>query len=339
MIEYVCDCCNYTTKHKSKYTRHVASIRHTNKSKGVTEPCITEFKYSCEACKYGTHIASTYATHCKTSKHVELMGETDFQCECGMYVSSSRALTFHKRNCDFIVSNAEEPINGLSNDDDTTNVSIHEMVASKVNEEIGSKLTELTDTLKALIQNQGNTYNNNTTNTTNTTNNQININLFMAENCKDAMPLTEFSDSIKVSRKDIDKLNITGNPDSTAEIIGRELSKLAVNKRPIHCTDLKRNTVYIKDDDGLWTNEDSDAKLRVLVVQTFRKHAGAYEETMKDYKSGGDTSYWCKRAKHIDEGNFCRKMKSKHISARVYNTICDSATLNQSIARDSMKLS
>ena len=334
MVMYTCECCDYTTKHKTKYTRHMESARHSVIISKPTNPPKVEYKYICECCDYGTNVSSTYTSHCRSSKHLELMGETEFQCGCGFYLSTERALVFHERGCSFvkgIVSAAEEPVHS-----EPDNISIDELVAAKVNEEIGSKLSELTDTLKALVGNQGNTYNNNSTNTQN---NQININLFMAENCKDAMPLTEFSDSIKVSRKDIDKLNITGNPDSTAEIIGRELSKLAVNKRPIHCTDLKRNTVYIKDDDGLWTNEDSDAKLRVLVVQTFRKHAGAYEETMKDYKSGGDTSYWCKRAKHIDEGNFCRKMKSKHISARVYNTICDSATLNQSIARDSMKLS
>lgn len=335
MIEYVCDCCNYTTKHKSKYTRHVSSIRHTNKSKGDAEPCITEFKYSCEACKYGTHVASTYATHCKTSKHVELMGETDFQCECGMYVSSSRALTFHKRNCDFIVSNAEEPINGLSNDDDTTNVSIHEMVASKVNEEIGSKLTELTDTLKALVQNQGNTYNNNTTNTTN---NQININLFITEECKDAMNLSEFAESIQVLRKDIDELLITGNPDKAAQIISRELDKLSVKERPIHCTDLKRNVMYVKDD-GVWSKEGSEEKLNGVVWKTFCKQAGVFRELMDERKPGGPTEYYCDRAKHIDRGILESKLSRKYIMARVHNIICDSAILNQSVANDTLKLS
>jgi len=262
------------------------------------------------------------------------MGGTEFQCGCGIYACTKRALVFHERGCSVkkdneSVTDESFPQNGAPN------VSIDELVAAKVNEEIGSKLSELTDTLKVLVGNQGNTYNNNSHNTQN---NQFNINLFMTENCKDAMNLTEFSDSIKVLRTDIDRLNITGNPDSTAEIIGRELSKLAVNERPIHCTDLKRNTVYIKED-GLWTKEGSEEKLKVLAVQTFRKHAGAYKETMNDYRSGGDTSYWCQRAKHIDEGNFCRKMKSRHVSSRVYNTICDAAVLNDAVAQDAMKLS
>jgi hypothetical protein len=206
---------------------------------------------------------------------------------------------------------------------------------------LDSKLTELlakqcaqtnvlTDTLKLLVEKESNTYN-----TTN--NNNISINLFMTENCKDAMNMSEFIDSIKVLREDIDNLHIIGNPDSTAEIIGRELSKLAVTKRPMHCTDLKRNTVYVKDD-GVWTEGDSDDKLRSLAVQTFRKHAGAYEDTMSDYKSGGDASYWCKRAKHIDEPIFCKKMKSAHIASRVYNTICSAAILNQSVVQESLKL-
>jgi hypothetical protein len=263
------------------------------------------------------------------------MGTTEFECGgCGRYFSTERALGFHKRGCSDV--NCVESLTGNLATSESNSTSIHELVVAKVNEEIGSKLSDLTDTLKALVGNQGNTYNNNSNNTQN---NQFNINLFMSEDCKDAMNLTEFSDSIKVLREDIDRLNVTGNPDSTAEIIGRELSKLAVNKRPIHCTDLKRNTVYIKDDDGEWSKEGSEEKLKVLAVKTFRKHAGAYKDTMNDYKSGGDTSYWCSRAKHIDEGNFCRKMKSRHISSRVYNTICDAAVLNECVVKDSIKFS
>jgi hypothetical protein len=145
-------------------------------------------------------------------------------------------------------------------------------------------------------------------------------------------------DSIKVLREDIDKLVFTGNPDNAAQIIGRELGKLAVTERPIHCTDLKRNTVYVKDD-GVWTKEGSDEKLRALAVSTFRKQAGEYYESMDEYKrGGGDTSYWCRRAKHIDEGNFCRMLNSKHIASRLYNSVCDAAILNQSVVQESLKL-
>lgn len=332
-----CEVCNYETSRKHCFDSHMKSAKHM---KNVENPPVhkefNEFKYVCEVCRYGCDNATTLNTHLQTNKHAVAMKESVFICSCGERFRSDAVLKKH------LETSGHASPHSIS----LTSENIDEIVANRVKGELESKLSDilsaqtaqttiLTDTLKALIEKESK---NNIYNDHSTQHNQFNINLFMTENCKDAMNLTEFSDSIKVLRTDIDRLNITGNPDSTAEIIGRELSKLAVNERPIHCTDLKRNTVYIKED-GLWTKEGSEEKLKVLAVQTFRKHAGAYKETMNDYRSGGDTSYWCQRAKHIDEGNFCRKMKSKHVSSRVYNTICDAAVLNDAVAQDAMKLS
>jgi uncharacterized protein YlaI len=217
--------------------------------------------------------------------------------------------------------------------DDNVEASCKNGLDSKLTELLATQCAQtniLTDTLKLLVEKESNTYN-----TTN--NNNISINMFMTENCKDAMNMSEFIDSIQVLREDIDKLIVTGNPYNAAQIIGRELSKLAVTKRPMHCTDLKRNTVYIKDD-GVWAKEEGDEKLRTLAVRTFRKQAGEYYESMSTRKPGGNTDYWCDRAKHIDEGNFCRNLNSKPVSSRVYNTICSAAILNQSVVQESLKL-
>jgi hypothetical protein len=122
---------------------------------------------------------------------------------------------------------------------------------------------------------------NNTINTNNTVNNnqKFNINVFLNEQCKDAMNLSDFINSIEVSREDLENNAQLGFVGGISKIFLDNLRQLSINKRPIHCTDLKRETMYIKDDDK-WTKETGPAKLNTVIQRISQKST----RTLLDWK-------------------------------------------------------
>jgi hypothetical protein len=103
--------------------------------------------------------------------------------------------------------------------------------------------------------------NNITTHTTNTTNNSFNLHFFLNETCKDAMNIVDFVNSLQLTTDDFETTGKLGFVDGISRIFIKELKKLDTEKLPIHCTDFKRETVYIKDN-NIWEKEN-DEKMRV----------------------------------------------------------------------------
>jgi hypothetical protein len=102
-----------------------------------------------------------------------------------------------------------------------------------------------------------NSNNNNTINN----NNKFNINLFLNEQCKDAFNFTEFVKNIEISYQDLENNAQLGFVQGISKIFMDNLKQLGINERPIHCTDVKRETMYIKDENK-WTKEVDDSKLQ-----------------------------------------------------------------------------
>jgi hypothetical protein len=99
----------------------------------------------------------------------------------------------------------------------------------------------------------------NTNNTVNSHNKTFNLNVFLNEDCKDAMNISDFVDSIKFQLADLEHMGRVGYVEGLSNIIIKNMNALDVTKRPVHCTDEKRETLYIKDG-GVWTKEDEDNK-------------------------------------------------------------------------------
>jgi len=118
--------------------------------------------------------------------------------------------------------------------------------------------TKMVDTFSEAIK-KNNITNNNTINTVNSHNKTFNLQVFLNEDCKDAMNITDFVDSIKFQLADLEHMGKVGYVDGISNIILKNLKALDITKRPVHCTDQKRETIYIKDG-GVWTKEDEDNK-------------------------------------------------------------------------------
>ncbi len=107
-------------------------------------------------------------------------------------------------------------------------------------------------------------------NSNNNNNNTFNLQVFLNETCKDAINLSDFVKTLKSSFADIEKVGSAGYVDGTSEVIIKHLNNLGVEKRPIQCTDAKRQTLYIKEDNQ-WTKEDPDLRrLQWLVDEVQR---------------------------------------------------------------------
>jgi hypothetical protein len=126
----------------------------------------------------------------------------------------------------------------------------------------------------------------NTTINTNNNNQKFNINMYLNEQCKDAINFSDFIKNIEVSREDLENNAQLGFVSGVSKILIDSLKQLDKTERPIHCTDLKRETMYIKDEDK-WNKEEDSSKLNKAIQEVTRKSMGTlmnWKEENPDYK-------------------------------------------------------
>ena len=243
--------------------------------------------YFCKICDYNTCKRSNYMKHLQTSKHLKLtytdpkiaVTIKDHKCLCGKAYKHKQSLYNHKKICSFILNNEQtkniETTNlenkEISNNDNLVYSQLENLVVKLIteNNEIKNTLLkenqELRQQITELIPKVGN-------NNNNTINNKVNINVFLNEKCKDAMSINEFVDNIEISLKNLLTTKSKGLCIGLNEIITENMNKLSIYERPIHCTDKKRETLYIKND--TW-EKDSDrthtnSMLKALQSQQFK---------------------------------------------------------------------
>jgi len=255
---YRCEACKYEACKRSQYDMHLLSKKHLKMSQCVS---IDQYKHQCVGCKYGTNSMASFVTHSRTKRHIKLATqETDFECECGRYLHSQKALTYHRRVCDWTPP-SPEPSQVRVVGGPTPEPDMMDMMRMMV--EGQNKLIEAISSGNLA----NNTTNNNTMNDHSTTNNTMNLNVFLDEHCKDAMNLTDFFDKIKVHQSDLPDVLRMKNPKAISNILQRELGKLSITERPIHCTDVKRKKMFVKDNDK-WTSEQGTDKIDKVINST-----------------------------------------------------------------------
>jgi hypothetical protein len=105
----------------------------------------------------------------------------------------------------------------------------------------------------------------------NNNNNRFNINVFLNEQCKDAINMSEFLESIKIQLVDFDFIKDNGLMEGISTAFINGLKQLDTYKRPIHCTDMKRETLYIKDNNE-WDKDTGKEKLKIAINEVAKKH-------------------------------------------------------------------
>ena len=233
-------------------------------------------RFECAACNYFTSRKSQYNRHLLTQKHqkshfqqISTIGNEESSrlvCVCGKEYTERSGLWRHKKCCKY----KEEDMH-LKEMKDLTDKELIIMLI-KENKNLQSILVETDrehkDNIKSMMEvlknGTNNTTNNHMTNT-NCMNKTFNLQFFLNETCKGAMNINEFVDSIKVQLSDLERFGEVGYVENLSNIINSNLQALDVTERPVHCTDKKRETIYIKDEDK-WEKEDEQrTKLRKAI--------------------------------------------------------------------------
>jgi len=289
--KYHCKYCDYITGRLFNYNKHLLTPKHKNATNSVVlaisgnpqndENSKTHFY--CIACNFQCKHKSNYETHLLTEKHKKKTNEpvkstTHICSQCNKEYLKYNALWKHKQKCVTQDDNEREQ-ETLQNAFTPSNIITPELVIDIIkqskelqdvlieqNKELQNKLLEQN---KQLLEQNAEHHkqivelakNQSVVNNNNTTNQQFNLQFFLNETCKDAMNIVDFVNSLKLTTDDFETTGRLGFVDGISRIFIKELKKLDTEKLPIHCTDFKRETVYIKDNDT-WEKE-TDEKKRV----------------------------------------------------------------------------
>jgi hypothetical protein len=177
--------------------------------------------------------------------------ENGYKCSCGKQYMHKSGLSKHKKTCTY--KNKEDNIIKESGE----GKEYKEMFLSIIeqNKELINLCKEQSSVLKEQSLTTPQTINN--TNISNSNNKIFNIQVFLNEDCKDAMNMTEFIESIKLSIEDVEKIGIEGQTQALSSILSTKLIEMDVFKRPVHCSDYKKEIIYVKDEDK-WEQEEKD---------------------------------------------------------------------------------
>jgi hypothetical protein len=180
---------------------------------------------------------------------------------CGKAYKERSGLWRHKQKCD-VDSITEYNEQDCSNSNKETSDKDLIMLLIKEN-------SELKNMMMKVIENGTH----NTTNNTNTNshNKAFNLNFFLNETCKDAMNIMDFVDSIKLQLSDLEKVGELGYVEGISNIIVKNLNELDVSQRPVHCTDKKRETMYIRDENK-WEKDESNSKIKKAIKRVASKN-------------------------------------------------------------------
>jgi hypothetical protein len=182
-------------------------------------------------------------------------------CECGNIYKHHSGLWRHKKVCK--KNEKELSTNESPNDKDLI------MLLIKENSELKTIMIEQQNIMLKVLENGTH---NTTNNTSNSNNKTFNLNLFLNETCKDAMNITDFVESIQLQLSDLENVGNIGYVEGISNIITKNLKALDVTKRPIHCTDKKREVLYIRDENK-WEKEDEDKKkIRTAIKRVASKN-------------------------------------------------------------------
>ena len=284
----------------------------------------TFHKYNCEKCNYTTQRKSQYDRHILTSKHIRIHENTEnsskqvkvYECErCNNQYKFHSGLWKHKKTCNYIHDNnvneiqydeVQNPVVEPTSEASTLlrllkqNDEFKQMMAEQYNVmserlvELQEKNQELNQQLIAAIKDGNGTVINNTNN------NHFNLNFFLNDTCKDAMNITDFLGNLDVQIEEIEYIGNHGYVVGMTKMIMDRLKDMDITKRPIHCTDIKRETMYIKDKDEWSKDTDELTKLRRILNYI----------TMKNYKTVPKWKTAHPDCEEIDtrDYNFCYKM-------------------------------
>jgi ribosomal protein L37AE/L43A len=227
-------------------------------------------KYICKFCDFNTSKKNDYTRHTLTQKHKNHILATNgnefsaksaktYICEfCEKEYNDRTGLWKHKKKCNKNISDKTNQTPDIT--PELINL-ITELV--KGQNGIQESIVEL---CKNVPHNTTNSHNNNSNNKS------FNLQFFLNETCKDAMNIMDFVDSIKLQLSDLERVGELGYVEGISNIIVKNLNNLDVTQRPVHCTDKKREVLYVKDEDKWEKEDESKEKIHKVIKKVALKN-------------------------------------------------------------------
>lgn len=240
--------------------------------------------YSCKLCDYNTSFKRDYEKHIVTKKHMKQIETKKYICDhCGKEMKSRTTIWRHQKVCGFGFESPNIEIIVHENENmDVEKLTNLVLDVVKQNQELTNQIVELSKHSPNNMASSNSTTNYYNNNNTNTINNKFNLQFFLNEKCKDALNISDFVDSLKITLHDLENLGSDGFVDGISRIFVKGLKQLDICKRPIHCSDLKREIMYIKNDDNSWEKEnDEKENLKNAIKQIADKNIKIIPEWKK----------------------------------------------------------
>jgi hypothetical protein len=246
---YYCKSCDYTTSRKSSYTKHLATTKHVN----------TEYGNQMEL---------------KSCKKLQKGCNNIYMCNnCNKEYINKSGLWKHKMKCKSTIIN--QPFENNNKDD------IIQLLL-KQNNDLIKEQTDIKQIILEIVKN-GTSNNIINSNNVNSNNKTFNLQVFLNETCKDAMNISDFVESVKLQVTDLENVGKVGYIEGISNIIIKNLQALEIEKRPVHCTDQKREVIYVKED-NIWEKEDeANKKLRNAIRMIAHKNICMFKEFREKY--------------------------------------------------------
>lgn len=213
--------------------------------------------FVCKSCDFVSSNKKDYNRHLDTKKHIVnqfqpcLPKKTPYDCPCGKSYRDKSGLWRHKKKCE----------NSEASEEQTKMMETEKIIQYLIQEnaEFKQLLMDQNKQMIELAKNSGNTHN-----TTN--NNSFNLNFFLNETCKNALNIMDFVNQLQVGIKDLEETSRLGFADGISQIFINGLKNLDISYRPVHCSDFKREILYIKSDDQ-WNKENEEKSLLTNAIK------------------------------------------------------------------------
>lgn len=269
-VIYNCENCYFITRNKKDYSRHMLSRKHLDLNPKTNEDCdypatitpsipIKPQHYQCQYCNRLFRSRTTIYQHkakCQLTQQKNQQQESE-KSETNYIVDSLSIASFQS---------TPNPVDDIISSNE--NVIITQemfMTLLKNNQEMVNVLRVLSEKQNTTNNTTNNTINANTINANTTNNNTFNMNMFLNEQCKDAMNMKDFVNSIQLNLTDLENVGNLGYVKGMSNILIDNLQKMDVYKRPVHCSDVKRDTLYVKDNNE-WARDGPDHPKMVNAV-------------------------------------------------------------------------
>ena len=242
-------------------------------------------EYNCDFCDFNCCKKIDWERHIVRPKHIKnendnkmVKNDNDltpkmpknslFSCSCGNTYKYQSGLSRHKKKCD--IKNQDENITIDIEESEPTEKSVPEnnnfssdliLELLKQNQEFKELILEQNKQMLEISKDRSITNNNNITQNNN---NKFNLNVFLNETCKDALNLSDFLESLILSLTDFENFGPLGYCGGISNILVKGLNKLDISKRPIHCSDLKREVIHIKNNDTWHKDDDKQQMIKAI---------------------------------------------------------------------------